>query len=169
MCGWFSCEAAWASTRNRAIWRGSMAAANGRTFSATRRPSECSHGLVDDAHAAAAQLAQNLEIAELGAVAARRCRRPSASRVLADRAGPDACRPASSHQVQAPQAGAEPLGDRRMPPDPLLGIHRPAGLDLGEVGVEHLRQLVCRLHWVPAPLADQADRSGIMTAPPGRR
>ena len=42
----------------------SSIAANGSTFSATRRPSESLLGFVDDAHAAAADLAEDAEVAQ---------------------------------------------------------------------------------------------------------
>ena len=127
MCGWCSCEAACASTRNRAIWRGSIAAPNGEDLQCHVAAQRVLHGLEHDAHAAAAQLAQNLEVAELGSVAARRLPAsavPGAATAPAWRAGH------LFDQVQALQAGAQPLGDRRMlrrptPRGPPAGRLRP--------------------------------------------
>ena len=111
-------------------------------------------GLVDDAHAAAAQLADDAEVADPWGRRHRPARGPdrrsgirtASCDVAADGpAGPGATASASaaaSTRCRLLQAGAEPPGDGRVPADPLLGIDRPAGLDLGEVGVEHRGQLV---------------------------
>ena len=64
MCSWCRQAAARASLWKRCKCRGSIVAANGSTFSATRRPSDDLLRLVDDPHAAAAHLADQPEVAQ---------------------------------------------------------------------------------------------------------
>jgi hypothetical protein len=110
-------------------------------------------GLVHDPHAAAADLADDAEVANPGGfrveVGGRRLEsRPAAASVDDRGLGPRRDVQGLGgglDQVEAPQAGTEPPGDRRVPADPVLGVDRPTGLDLGEVGIQYRRQLVLAL------------------------
>src|SRR6185312_15028443 len=96
MCGWATAAAAWASTVKR--WRRARSAANER-----RLP-----GFIDDAHAAAADLADQFEFAE--AVAANEAGfepRPGA--------GAGKSLGAAVHEVDAVEVNGERRGQFRMP------------------------------------------------------
>ena len=66
MFGWSRPAAAWASRRKRSRSSGVERASGRGTFSATSRPQARVAGQVDDAEAAAAQLAEQLEAADVG-------------------------------------------------------------------------------------------------------
>ena len=130
--------------------------------------------LVHHPHPAAAELADDLEIAD-----ADRVRVVLGVGLVAGPGDLGEGLRGGLDQMQAPQAGAEPPGDGRVAADPLLGIDRPAGLGEREIGVERGGQLVLgpgigvglgNHGWPPiSPLSRSSARvQSIRTAPADR-
>ena len=91
------------------------------------------HGLVDDAHAAAPQLADDAEITESRSV---RCRLIISDRRRSDRAGQ------FLDQMQTIEARPQAFGDRRVLVDPFFRVDRPACLHLDQIVSQHPRELI---------------------------
>ena len=92
-------------------------------------------GLVDHAHPAPSDLADESKIAQHAC--ARRIARVNRRlpAVAADFEG------GLADKLQARQAGAQPVGDVRVLGDQLRGVGSPAGLQLGQVGLQRMGQL----------------------------
>ena len=125
MLVWWSWAAAWASWRKRCKCLASNVAANGRHLQRHAPAQRQLDGLVDDAHAAAADLADDLEVAQrigrqrlAGAAGQRAADRPTA--------GWPAAPPV--HQLQAVQALAQAVGQIGITLQPLAAVGPPAGL-----------------------------------------
>ena len=106
-------------------------AANGSTFSATRRQRDLL-GLVDDAHAAAADFAEDAEVAERPFHAASW--RPGRQRSFADRE--TLLLADVLQEIEAGQAGGEVVGDFGVPSDEGLHVRALAGAAGGQIFVD---------------------------------
>ena len=127
---WCSRAAERDSSWNRSICTGSIRPCSGRIFKATRPAERFLHGLVDDAHAAAADLAEDAVLAELLRSGGDRGTCPLGERSgLVAGGGLEAL-----HQLQ----GGEELEDLVGPLGVLLGVLGGRGILAAPAAVEEL-------------------------------